>query len=315
MPLQIILGALKSRAVRNFVVEQAVNQGIRRIAVNNEQQVQQNTNPDDNSGQNFLSVIWNGAKKFAGFLVSNLKAMLTGNFQINLTAIWQKIVAGTTFILNFNWNITDAQLDEQVKQGNIALAASAGGALGNAVGFLVCGGIPAASIAVFNLPLAVHVLEDVSEEAAEEIAGNIAALVMLTSQQLLRYTFSNIYKNFRSVLRPAALGIAQILVSVGILNQDSVDKANKKRNEPWSFASALEDTIEDIKDPIHQAAVESFWEELGEGCIEAGYIVAGSIDGYFAQHRVASQSYFGKEKLIEILPDRSVEPDPQPQTS
>jgi hypothetical protein len=307
MPLQIVLAALKSRAVRNYVV----GQGVRRIALKNEQEIQENTNPDDNSGGNILSVIWNGAKRFGNFLLSNLKAMLTGNFKLNLTAIWQKIVAGATFILNFNWNITDAELDEQVKQGNIALAASAGGALGNALGFLVYGGIPAASIAVFNLPLAVHVLEDVGEEAAEEIAGNIASLINLTGQQLLRYTFSAIYKNFRSILRPAALGVAQLLVNVGILNQDSVDKANKKRNEPWSFASALEDTIEDIKDPIQQAFVESFWEELGEGCIEAGYIVAGSVDSYFAQHRVASQSYFGKEKVIEILPDRSIEPEPQ----
>jgi hypothetical protein len=170
--------------------------------------------------------------------------------------------------------------------------------------WLICGVAPTAAIAVFNEPLALYVLKNVGEEAAEEIAGYAANFIRLTLLKTVKSAFVEIYKNYRSILRPAALGVAQLLVNFGILLQESVDKANKNRNEPWTFAGALEETIDEIKDPIQQAEAEEFWEELGEACIEAGYVVAGSLDFYFAQQKLANENILGNEKTVEILLNR-----------
>ncbi len=172
---------------------------------------------------------------------------------------------------------------------------------------MVCGGIPAATIAVFNKPLAIHVLQELGEEAAEEIAGNVANLVRLLAQQAIRITFTTIFKNYRSLLRGAALGFARVLANTGLLTKEYVDNADKKRNEPWTFAEAIEERIEAIKDPKWENFFEELLEEFGEACIEAGYIVAGAADSFFAQQRLANDMYFGKEKTVEILLDRDSE--------
>ena len=165
--------------------------------------------------------------------------------------------------------------------------------------------MPAASMAVFNPGLALHVMEEVGEEAAEEIVEAVANLVHLVGQQAIRYSFCQIYKNFRSVLRPGAIAVAQKFVQLGILSQASVDAANKKKDEPWSFASALEETIDDIKDPIKKEFLEEFYDELGDSCIEAGFVVAGSVDSYFAQQAVANRFQNGSGNVITIIPNRA----------
>ena len=303
MVLTIALRLLASRSVRRAVV----SNGIRRISTS------ALTTPTGGGGNptntpptnGTLGAIWQGFSRFNGFILDNVKEKLNVKNQINFTNIFSKIVGGTTAILNFNWNITDKELDEQVKQGVIAIAGAAGGALGQTVGYTICGGVPAASLAVFNPGLALHALTDLGEQAAEEIVEAVANLVNLTAQQALRYSFAQIYKNFRGVLRAGALGFAQTLVQAGVLSQESVDAANKKKNEPWSFAIALENTIEDIKDPIKQAFIENFWDELQDSCIEAGYVVAGSMDAYFAQQKMANQFFHGSNNVITIVPNRA----------
>lgn len=296
MVLTLALTALKSRQVRNSVA----SFGVRRFAANAV------TNVDD-AQPGIVNKVLKGFTRFGGFIVANLKNMYAGRFQLNFTAVWQKIVQGTQFLLNFNWNITDAQLDAQIKQGTIALASQAGATVGGALGYLICGAIPGAAMLAVNEPMAMYALSELGEEAADEIASNIASLLNLLAQQTIRYAFMTIYKNFRHILRPAALGVAKILVTAGILDQESVEKANKNKNEPWSFAQALEDTVDRIKDPIKQAYVEEFWEELGDSCIEAGYVVANAVDSFFAQQRMSNEMFFGKEKTVEIILNRDAE--------
>lgn len=290
--LKLALTALKSRQVRSALVKA----GVRRFATSGA------TTTKSDAG--LVSKIFNGFGRFAGFIFTRVWQSVGSIFTINWSGLWAKIVGGVQFLLNFNWNTTDTELDAAIKQANIAIAGSAGGTVGNALGFLICGGVPATAMAVFNVSLALHVLQEVGEEAAEEIAGNVAQLISLVSQQLVRFAFTSIFKNYRSIIRPAAINFARLLEKGGVLTKESVDKADKKRKEPWSIASALEDSIESIKDPIKKEFVEEFWDELGDACIEAGFIVAGSLDGFFAQQKVANQMYFGDEKLVEIQMSR-----------
>jgi len=295
MSLSIQLGQLASRVTRKAI---AGNSGIRRIAV---------SGFASRSEGSLLGTVYNAIEKFGQSLMRLTIGFLGNVFQISFTNLWNLTVAGSFFISNFNWNATDAQLDELIRQAEIALAGARGALKGGTLGWLICGVAPTAAIAVFNEPLALYVLKNVGEEAAEEIAGYAANFIRLTLQKTVKSAFIEIFKNYRNILRPAALGIAQLLVNAGVLSQEVVDKANKNRNEPWTFAGALEETIDEIKDPIAQAEAEEFWEELGEACIEAGYVVAGSLDSYFAQQKLANENILGNEKTIEILLNRETD--------
>lgn len=282
MPLGISLSTLSSRVTRS---SSTGGTGIRRIVTDATSAIRRT---QEEEPTNF----WDGLKRFGASILTSVTWQPPW-LKFSFSGLFSTFVSNVRQLLNFNWNSTDAQLDEQIKQMEIAIASARGAARGSFAGYLICGIAPTAALAVFNEPLALYTLANVGEEAAEEIAANVSVLIQLTLQKAVKSTFINIFKNYRNLLRPAAIGFARILQSAGILDQESVDKANKKRNEPWSIASALEDTIDRIEDPVAQAETEEFWDEFGEACIEAGYIVAGSLDSYFMQQKVQENAASG----------------------
>lgn len=300
MPLSLSLSALPSRAARLASTGRA---GIRRIAA-------LATTEDDDEG--VVTSVYNAINKFGASLMRKALNVLGGIFTFSWSKFWASFTSSVRFLLNFNFNINDAEINQQIKQAEISLAAARGSLAGQSLGFAICGLIPSATIAVFNQPLALYMLKELGEEAADEIAGSLATLITLQIQQAARQAFFAIFKNYRTLLRGAAIGFAQALVNVGVLTQESVDKANKERNKPWSIAGALEQSVESISDPALQAYAEEFWEELGESCIEAGFIIANSADSYFAQQRIANESMFGSEHTVEIELSRNPDEDATP---
>lgn len=294
MSLSISLGSLASRATRKA---SAGSSGIRRIAIN----ATTGSGDDDND----LVNVYQAIEKFGQSLMRNSLQVLANFFTFSWAKLWGMAVSGGLFLINFNWNSTDKQLDEQIKQAEIGLAASKGSLAGQSLGYSVCGFIPTATIAVFNEPLALYMLKELGEEAADDIASSLSNLLYLQFNQQVRKTFTSLFKNYRTLFRGAAIGYAQILVARGILTQESVDAANKKRNEPWSIAIAMEESIESIKDPADQAYAEEFWDEFQESCIEAGFIIANAADSYYAQQKIANASLFGEERVVEIQPIRN----------
>lgn len=293
MPLALNLSQLSSRAIRLA----SSDGGIRRIATN--------ATASRDEPEEGITSIYNAVEKFGKSLMSFAWNALTAFFKLDWGKLWQSVVGGVRFLLNFNINMDDTAIADQIKQAEIGLAAAKGSLAGQSLGYAICGLVPAATIAVFNEPLALYMLKELGEEAADEIASSLANLVSLQIQQAARVGFLTLFKNYRSLARGAAIGFANLLVRAGVLTQESVNQANKERNKPWSIASALESSIESIKDPAAQAYAEEFWDELTDSCIEAGYIVANSADSYFAQQKMANESVFGTERVIEIQPVRN----------
>lgn len=294
MALTLNLSDLSSRATR---LASTGGAGVRRIAAI------ATTDSSDDDG--IITSVYNAIERFGQSLMRNALNILSGIFTFSWSKFWASCTSAVRFVLNFNFNATDADLDAQIKQAEIALAAAKGSLAGQSLGFAICGFLPTATIAVFNEPLALYMLKELGEEAAEEIAASLATLVTLQIQQAARMAFVALFKNYRTLLRGAAVGFAQGLVNIGVLTQESVDKANKERNKPWSIAGALEQSIDSIEDPALQAYAEELWDEFGESCIEAGFIVASGADSFYAQQRIANESMFGSEHTIEIELNRN----------
>jgi hypothetical protein len=110
MSLSIQLGQLASRVTRKAI---AGNSGIRRIS----------TSGIASRGEgSVIGTVYNAIEKFGQSLMRTTLGFLRDLFQISFTNLWNLIVAGSLFLINFNWNSTDAQLDEQIRQAEIALA-------------------------------------------------------------------------------------------------------------------------------------------------------------------------------------------------
>ena len=248
---------------------------------------------------NIISWIWNGAKRLVGFILQNVGNLI----QFSLTSLWSLFTSTLQFIWNFNWNITDKEIDTQIKAKWDALGSMLGGTLGNFVGYIGCGVVPAATIFAFNEPLGVHVLENVTEELAEEFIGNLSSLVRYTFISATESLLMSSFKNARKVIKSNQAFTQKVF---GDKVAKLIQSWGNENSKPWSFALAVEESVDAISNTFVRNFVEEFLEEAWEGCVEAGYVVANSIDSYLAAEKVKQQHMpvLGKEKYVEILPNR-----------
>jgi len=277
MPFEIILNELGSRSIRELAT--GAIDGIRKI---DDFQTITEDRLNEESG-NIIYGLINFAKRFAGGILSWLWEKAGNLLSWSLAEVWSAIVQSGQTLWNFDWAISDAELDAEVEAGWAALAGLAGGTLGNAVGWLVCGIAPSALMLSINESLGLYLLKEVGQEAFDEFAANLGNLVRLLFQQQSRYAATWYFKKIRSLLYP--------------------DK-NFSKLEPWSFANQFEKFTESIDNNVLRQFVEEFFEELAEGCIEAGYVVANSISSFYMQQEM-SPSPLGYDAAFEIKFNRS----------
>ncbi len=291
MPLGLTRLGLMSRAVRAGILSEL---GGNRII--NNTHGGSNTPTPQPSGK--LAVLWNGAKLVSGFLWGTVKAGM-GIASFTWTAIWGMIVNVKQFLWNFNWNITDADLDKQVASAYQALFGIAGGLVGSAIGYTACGLIPAATIFCFNELAGAKVLFDVSAQMADELLGHLQMLIQSTFQSVGRHLFAETYKNIRKLLKHKNSFARKWF------GDKAVDAWGTSGQPILSFSKNVEDRLDKVKNPAAKAFLSNLLEEADDACIEAGYVVANSMDEYLASTAIAQNHVLGNEHTIQITPSRT----------
>lgn len=236
-----------------------------------------------------------------GYLIASAISAIIQLTTLSFTNIWGMVVAAKQFIWNFNWNASDASLDASIKSAFNALGSQLGTTIGSTLGYLVCGALPASSLMTFNEPLALHVMEELTEEFAEEVGSNMAILVQQTARLLAQVALTNMYKNARSLYNEASNKFKQ---SFGISFPGVKEESAKASTEPWSFAMAVEEKVESIDNQFMQNLIEEGLEEFDDACIDAGYIIAAGIDSYLAAARAANNGLLGPDETVQILLNR-----------
>lgn len=284
----ILLEALESESTRNAIV----NQGIRIFKSTSDQATK-----NDDGG--IIGWLWEGGKQLVSIVGDAIKLI-----SFSLSTIWGLITSTVQYIWNFDWNMTDEAIDGQIKASFASISSMLGGTLGNTFGYLACGVLPGAIVFAFNEPLGSHLLQNVSEELAEELIGNLSNLIRYTFtsgvQALLLWSFKNVRKwiksNQKFVKKIFGDKAAKIVQAWG-----------EKGSQPWSFALATENAIEAIPNESVRNFVEEFLEEAWEGCVEAGYVLCNAADSYIAEQKQIKREVLGKEKIVEIKPNRTID--------
>ncbi|MGL5876567.1 MAG: hypothetical protein ACRC2V_02085 [Xenococcaceae cyanobacterium] len=283
-----------SRTVRNTVTE---GEGVRTIAppdVNTD-----TTSTTDNIFSFFSSV--------GGWIVGVVKGI-----GFTFTGLWSLFVRAQQFLWNFNWNISDREIDALLARQQVILASYLGGTLGNLAGYLVCGIVPAAGVLVFNEPLGAYLLAKVSEEAFEEFSANLGNLLRASFYMLVERAFYWTFKNVRKIVREFYKDpdSAQSRITRNILGsnrEEALRNWGAEGSQPWSFAIAVEQWIESFNNATIEAFLEEFLEEMGDACIESGYVIANGLDSWVAMSRLTEETQDGAEVVVELQPNREVE--------
>jgi hypothetical protein len=292
MGLSLELSRLTSRVVRSKIGSRIIKG------------LEEKTSTSGGGLQGFITWVFNGIASLGGFLLGGIGKVL-GLFQFSWVKFWSWFTATRQFIWNFNWNSTDTQLDQQIKSQWTALAAQLGGTLGNALGYIACGILPGAVIFAFNEPLGAVVLKNVTEEFLEEFLENLGALfnsaLRLGTQILITETFKNVRKLIKS-------NSALVKKLFGAKAEKAVQAWGSEGSQPWSFAIQNEKDLDNRfgEEGAWREAAEEFQEEFDEACIEAGYVVANSVDTFLAADALSRQQIplLGSTRYVEITPNR-----------
>ncbi len=289
MPISLRVSELSSRTERQKVGERTINP------------MSDSSPPDQGGIAGIVTSFIKGIAGLGGFLVSKI----TGFFSFSWTKFWGFIVQAKQYIWNFNWNATDAQLDTEINNRFKQLAIQLGGATGNALGWLFCGVVPAATIMAFNEPLGAYALKAVTEEGLEELADNFGALFKQLYIQGTIAVATWAYKSVRKVIKSNAKFVGKIF---GAKIEYALQAWGEKDSKPWSFAMSYENALEKIPNATLREAVEEFGEEFDEACTEAGYVIANSVDTFYAQKMLEKQQFplLGEVRYVEITPNRNL---------
>ncbi|MCT7952689.1 hypothetical protein NG798_23090 [Ancylothrix sp. C2] len=231
-----------------------------------------------------------------GFLVALTKLVVTAFVKaFTFIAAMQFIFGAVRFLYTFNWNMSDQAIDARIRGNLLALAGMAGGAVGQTLGWIVCGGLGSAVVAKIN-PLALaSVTAAVTEEAVDEVVGAWVALLRNTFIKLTHNVFLWGFKTVRSLLKEVFRP----------LFGSKVDDWGKKGGPIISAAKIVNDVIESLPDGIEQF-IEEAWEETWESCAEAFFVIAGTMDNFRAQTNIQRQQIIGTDRVIEVMPNREI---------
>lgn len=258
----------------------------------------------------FLDRVFQAGRQIASvFTWGNLRGFLIGaalaqipSLVFSLSNLWSLFTNAALELYYFDWNIPDDQLDRQAKQRWQAYGGILGGTAGNALGYFACGIVPATSLFAFDERLAAYVLREVSQEAFEELTFELAYILRQSFRNLGRQTAGWLYKGARRWLKDPSNPIGGLIFG-GRINE--VREQWGAANAPsWSFAQAVEERIEKIPSTFWQNFTEELIEEAIDACIEAGYVLSNSIEGYYAQQRLAQTVTSDRQRVVEVQPNR-----------
>ncbi len=290
----IFIQALESKQIR-----QAIGDSGKRILKIKFEDRRTLTGGAEDGGGGALAWLWNQGERLIGFLLEKAAELIKFSF----VTLWGLFVSTAQYIWNFDWNASDKSLEQQINARWDALGGLLGGTTGNLFGWIGCGLVPGALMLAVNEPLAAYIIQNVLEEMGEEVLANLAQLTNYMLQSTLQNLIAYSFINARKIIK-ANVGWVSLIFGDKI-GQATLAWGNEG-SKPWSFASATEQFTESIPVRALQNYVEEFLEEAWDGCVEAGYVVANSIDGFFALEKLKQQRVpeFGKTKYLEVMPNR-----------
>lgn len=244
--------------------------------------------------------------QLGGFLLWAAGALARA-FSFSLTTLVSWLQAGFYFIWTFNWNITDQEIAQQIQGAQIGMASLLGGAAGEITGYLACGATAGGLLYVFNPQMAAYVAKELGEEGLEEFLGYAYSIASASFYAGAYFAFVKLYQSNRALfhLWRDVVGTALDVVVPGQLSWQEYVKQRQADNGYLSFAGFIEESVETLS-PVPAAFWEEFFDELFEGCFEALYVVAGSMEAWIAEQKVQRQIQ-AQQKVVQVIPNRETE--------
>ena len=229
---------------------------------------------------------------FGGFNVGNGLRSGIGNMlkkEFSYTEVFSKMVMFQQTLSTFDWNKTDEELRARYKDMQLQTSSMLGGLVGRGIGSTLAVGMGgAAGLVVPKISsgaLAKRLMEAASEEARDEIIGEVGAAMSNFKTMGLTIGAIELYINFRNFLKKVPRPILNQIY--GEQTADFiVNTWGTKEAQPLILQEELEERIESITNPNIRAFVEEAVEEFFESIIETGYVIASELDSALREYQL-----------------------------
>jgi hypothetical protein len=235
--------------------------------------------------------------------------LLTAGIVAALPFVFKGLAGAIRTLYTFNWNISDKEINENIKSSLANLYGTLGTAAGTATGWLLCGILPGVVTFAFNPVVARAVMQDMTQEAQEEIWGQIAACQNGAVALLGNALMLNGYKSARRWLkRPDSPFYGFLKEHFG----DNFEKWGNDNQPSFTFSDATENKIEQIEDKNWRNFTEQFVESLLESCTEALDNLSNSMRANMSAYLLAKkqlQTQGNRQVTVELDFSRNDDPD------
>jgi uncharacterized protein YeaO (DUF488 family) len=207
--------------------------------------------------------------------------LLTAGIVAALPFVFKGLAGAIRTLYTFNWNISDSEINESIKNSLANLYGTLGTAAGTAVGWLLCGILPGVVTFAFNPMVAKAVMQDMM----------------------------NGYKSARRWLkRPDSPFHGFLKEHFG----DSFEKWGNDNQPSFTFSDATENKIEQLQDKNWRNFTEQFVESLLESCTEALDNLSNSMRANMAAYLLAKkqvQTQANRQVTVQLDFSRDDDPD------
>ncbi len=218
----------------------------------------------------------------------------------SLTQLVSIVASTTNFVVNFDINQTDEQLNQLLVQKMEGFYGLLGQTVGSSMGYLVCGAIPGAVAFAFNPAVGAAIMRDLDDEARSEILGQVNVIARTAFQTMINAELTNRFKSSRRFLKknpnnPFAKAVR------GIIGEENWKKWGDSNNSSFTIhQNIIEKNIEAIPDKGKRQFLEEALEGFADSCLESSYIVANNLDSQLAAQALMKQSVLGRSTDVKI---------------
>jgi len=221
-------------------------------------------------------------------------ALLTAGIMAALPMLFSFLAASIQVVYTFNWNATDAELDQIIDNNVKNLYGVLGEAAGQAVGQFI-GGVAGKAVYLVNPAAARVITADLAEERRDEVWGNMAAIHQASSQLIANVALTNGFKSARRWLKQPDSPFHDMLKNA---LGENFTKWGDEGQKSFTFSNYVEEKIETIPDEGTRNFTENFVEGLMEGLNQSLNQTSNSIRNYMVANAILERNRLNPQTLI-----------------
>ncbi len=242
----------------------------------------------------------------AAFLT--LPLLLQVGILVGIAVILALVALAIRTLINFNFDVSDATIDAQIKSSFAQFYGSVGEFLGKSIGYAVCGALPGSLLFCVSPSVARVVFSDLSQEVRDELYEQLAAMGSAIFATVGRAFALMAFKSARKwIKKPGTLFHNAIKNALG---EERFKEWGDAKEKNWSIAHQVEEQIEDIENPELQNFSEEAWQGLLEGCDEGLSIVNTSLQSQISAMILKNKRLGLNADEEVVLIETNAAPDP-----